>query len=69
MNPLESYIAANRLNEFQVLNEIDDAGLISNHCLRAMDVARVDCERAVKWLKEKHALAKPQTPQLPLQPR
>lgn len=53
MNPLESYIAANHMDEFAVLNLLDEAGLISNHCVRAMDVADVDCKRAVKWLKER----------------
>lgn len=53
MNSLEQLIAASHMDEFAVLNRLDEAGLISNHCVRAMDVADADCKRAVKWLKEK----------------
>ena len=35
----------------QLLNELEDAGIISSHCVTWDDVASVDKERALKWIK------------------
>lgn len=54
MNALEEYLAASRLDPIAAMNQLQDAGIISDNCVSAGDVAdgeKGDCLRAVKWLK------------------
>jgi len=52
MNALQEHIAANNLNEVEVLNQLQsEATVISDLCLTAADVWRDDTETAVRWLK------------------
>ncbi len=37
--------------EVKNLNLLDDAGLISNHCVTIQDIADVDAVKALDWLR------------------
>lgn len=51
-NALEKLITERGLNETTVLNALTDAGMISDHCVRAMDVANADCKKACQFVEE-----------------
>jgi hypothetical protein len=45
MNKLQKLIKDNDLNETEVLNELQDNGIISDLCVSAADVADCDVEK------------------------
>jgi hypothetical protein len=47
-NTLESFIAFKKLNEKEVMNRLQEYGVISSNCIDAKDVG--DCGKAVSWL-------------------
>lgn len=47
-NTLESFIAFKKLDEKEVMNILQEYGIISDECITANDVA--DCGKAVSWL-------------------
>ena len=47
-NQLENFIENNRLDPVAAMNELQEAGIISDNCICAADVA--NCKEAVKWL-------------------
>lgn len=49
MNALQLYIRKMNLNECQVMNLLQDHGIISDNCVNAADVASEDCGRAVEF--------------------
>ena len=51
MNTLRDYIAAHRLDETQILNLLQDHGIISDECVTAEDCG--DAGRAVTWLHDR----------------
>jgi len=51
MNLLEQYIDKYALDEIETLNRLTEAGLISDNCVLACDVAESDCLKAIEWLK------------------
>lgn len=53
MNPLLAQMKRLGLSEPEVLNELNDAGLISDQCVRLWDIPEPDLTRAVGWLKTK----------------
>ena len=48
MNTLRDYISAHRLDEIEILNILQDHGIISDECVTAEDCG--DAGRAVTWL-------------------
>lgn len=50
MNALESFLAESGMDETKVMNDLQDAAMISDNAVMACDVANVDCLRAVKFL-------------------
>jgi len=50
MNALEQYISEYALDETDVLNSLTEAGVISDNCVLACDVADSDCAKAIVWL-------------------
>jgi hypothetical protein len=64
-NALEYYIAQHELSESDCMNQLQDAGVISDNCVLANDVCYLDCNNAIAFLKEQHAnriYAKPTDP-------
>lgn len=57
-NNLERYIYENSLNEREVMNQLNDAAIISDNCVCAADVCTGDALKSVSWLlAEKGELA------------
>ena len=56
MNPLESFIQTNQLDETGVMNALQSFGVISDNCVTARDVSNGDCDRAVRWLNPQEEL-------------
>ena len=52
MNSLEIHIAANKLDELQVMNWLQDHAWISDNAVHARDVAEVDAVKVVAGLKD-----------------
>lgn len=52
MNTLTRHIKTSKLDEFQIMNQLTEAGIISDNCVRSEDVAHKDCETACNWLKD-----------------
>lgn len=50
MNTLEQYISTYQLNEVQIMNYLQGAGMISDNAVHASDVAEADCESACQFL-------------------
>lgn len=50
MNSLEQHIHAKSLNEIESMNALQDAGIVSDLCVFACDVAEVDCTAAIAFL-------------------
>ena len=50
MNSLETYIRSKSLNEIESMNALQDAGVISDLCVFACDVAEADCTAAIAFL-------------------
>jgi len=51
MNKLQDYIILHDLSETDVMNRLQDQGVISDLAVRAEDVADKDCDRALLWLR------------------
>ena len=51
MNTLRDYISAHRLDEIEILNLLQDQGIISDECVTAEDCG--DAGRAVTWLHDR----------------
>lgn len=51
MNTLRDYISAHRLDEIEILNILQDQGIISDECVTAEDCG--DAGRAVTWLHDR----------------
>jgi hypothetical protein len=50
MNSLETHLRAKSLNEIESMNALQDAGIISDLCVFACDVAESDCTAAIAFL-------------------
>ena len=50
MNSLEQHLRAKSLNEIDSMNALQDAGIISDLCVFACDVAECDCTAAIAFL-------------------
>jgi hypothetical protein len=50
MNSLEAHIRAKSLNEIDSMNALQDAGVVSDLCIFACDVAESDCTAAIAFL-------------------
>ncbi len=51
---LEVYIATKNLNETQVMNALQDNGVISDQCVWASDVSETDCAAAIRFLNNQN---------------
>lgn len=49
MNSLQKHLKGE--NEISAMNRLTEAGIISDNCVLAADVAEVDCERAIWFLR------------------
>lgn len=47
---LENFITNNQLDPVATMNRLQGAGVISDNCITAQDVAAVDCLVAITWL-------------------
>lgn len=52
MNALELWMSTQFKTERAIMHELQEAGIISDNCVWARDVANGDAEKAVQWLKE-----------------
>ncbi len=52
MNLLEQAIRSYRLDELKTMNSLQLAGVVSDNCVLACDVAPADCERAVAAMEK-----------------
>jgi hypothetical protein len=50
MNSFENHIRLKRLNEIESMNALQDAGIVSDNCVLACDVAESDCTQAIAFL-------------------
>jgi len=50
MNPLELLISELGLDPVLTMNGLQDAGLVSDNCVTAGEVALVDCDGACAWV-------------------
>jgi len=50
MTTLLNFIRAHRLKPSEVMNRLQDAGIVSDNCVTVADVAEVDQTKAVEWL-------------------
>lgn len=51
MNTLEKYIESHGWDEAEAMDTLQIAGIISDNCVTAKDVADVDCKEAVEFLE------------------
>jgi len=51
VNTLLNFIRASRLKPSEVMNRLQDAGIVADNCVTVADVAEVDQTKAVEWLK------------------
>ena len=51
MNTLEEFLNQRKLNPVEAMNLLQDNGIVSDLAVTAHDVAIVDCERAIAFLK------------------
>lgn len=51
MTTLLNFIRAHRLKPSEVMNRLQDAGIVSDNCVTVADVAECDQNRAVEWLR------------------
>jgi len=54
MNALTTFISSIGLDPIKAMNELQDAGIVSDNCVTTEDVGRPDVFRAMKWLDEKY---------------
>ena len=52
MNSLELWMSTQFRTERAIMNELHEAGIISDNCVWARDVANGDADKAVAWLKD-----------------
>jgi hypothetical protein len=50
MNALEQFLATHKLSELDAMNKLQDAGIISDLCVNACEVAEADQMNAVSFL-------------------
>ncbi len=50
MNSLENHIRSKSLNEIEAMNALQDAGIVSDLCVLACDVAEIYCTAAIAFL-------------------
>jgi hypothetical protein len=50
MNSLEKFVSQSELDPIQAMNDLQDAGIISDNCVSAQDVSNADCLRAIEFL-------------------
>ena len=50
MNSLEAHIRDKRLNEIAAMNNLQSAGVVSDLCVFACDVAESDCTSGIAFL-------------------
>lgn len=53
MNSLELWLSTQFRTERAVMNDLADAGIVSDNCSCAAEVYEEDAKKAVEWLKEK----------------
>jgi hypothetical protein len=51
MTTLLNFIRAYRLKPSEVMDRLQDAGIVSDNCVTVADVAEADQTKAVDWLK------------------
>lgn len=51
MTDLEQHIRRNLLDPTLAMNGLQDAGMVSDNCVTARDVAKSDEQRAILWLE------------------
>ncbi len=54
MNPLQQFIRANRLNEIDAMNYLQEINAVSDNAVLARDVAEYDCRWAVYQLEKRN---------------
>lgn len=54
LNILERCIQDYKLDEVKTMNGLQSAGIVSDNCVRAHDVAEADCLTAVERIKRRH---------------
>jgi len=62
MNSLEQHLRAKSLNEIDSMNALQDAGVISDLCVFACDVAESDCTAAIAFLTFRGIVPKTKQP-------
>lgn len=53
MTQLEAFVAECGLDPIQTMNDLQNAGIVSDNCVTLADVAECDATRAMKWLDER----------------
>jgi len=66
MNSLELHLREKKLNEIDSMNALQEAGIISDLCVFACDVAESDCTAAIAFLAFRGMKEKQQ--EMPLEP-
>lgn len=54
MNNLEQWLQENGFDLYDALNQLQDAGIISDECSSVEDVGKADIPRAIEFLKKYH---------------
>lgn len=62
LNTLEQYLRAKKLNEVESMNDLQSAGVVSDLCVFACDVADSDCTAAIAFLMFRGIAPKPKSP-------
>jgi hypothetical protein len=52
MNALLTFIRAHRLKPSEVMDRLQDCGVVSDNCVTVADVAEGDQTKAVDWLTQ-----------------
>ena len=50
MNSLQPFLELSDIDPTDAMNRLQEAGIVSDNCVTAADVAEADCERAVEFL-------------------
>lgn len=61
MNSLEKHLSGKGLDEIQSMNALQDAGIVSDNCVLAQDVAECDCTAAIAFLTFRQIVPQPQS--------
>ena len=54
MNTLQLYLTAHKWPELAAMNQLTEAGVISDNAILAADVWESDATKAVQWLEAEH---------------